>query len=176
MSPSQLFTIREEGYSMYDARTVRNSMRYLFRGAVHEHGYKPETVNALLREVDCAALAAVFRRAARRVYAFETRGRHPLPPLYRGQDLFGQWAVRIYEDVDAFTSGLPSARHALEVWLKEDGNLVTAACVRTHYDSGEYDTEYREIQGWPWGCGLELKLEVLTENLRQMCAHGSGGA
>ena len=116
MPPPLFFTNREEGYSMYDTRTVRNSMRYLYRGAVHEHGYKPETVNALLREVDCAALAAVFRRAAHRVYAFETRGRHPLPPLYRGKDLFGQRAVRIYEDVDAFTSGLPSASHALEVW------------------------------------------------------------
>ena len=155
---------------MYDTRTVRNSIRYLYRGAIHEHGYAQETVSALLREVDCKALAAVFRKAARRVYAFETRGRHPLSLLYRGQDLFGQRAVRIYEDVDAFTSGLPSASHALEVWMKEDGNLVTAACVRTHYDPGDYDTEYREIQGYPWGCGLELKLEALTENLRQMCA------
>ena len=160
---------------MYDTRTVRNSIRYLYRGAIHEHGYAQETVSALLREVDCKSLAAVFRKAARRVYAFETRGRHPLSLLYRGQDLFGQRAVRIYKDVDAFTSGFPSASHALEVWLKEDGNLVTAACVRMHYDPGDYDTEYREIQGYPWGCGLELKLEALTENLRQMCVPGIGG-
>ena len=153
---------------MYDTRTVQHSIRYLYRGTIHEHGCAPETVNALLRQVDCKALAVVFNRDARRVYAYETQGKRPLSLLYRGQDLFGQRAVRIYEDVDAFTSGLPSASHAMEVWLKEDGNLVTTACVRQHYNPGEYDTEYREIQGYPWGCALDLKLEALTENLRRM--------
>ena len=153
---------------MYDAGTVRRSIRCLCNSAVHEHGYSPEATSALLQELDCNLLAMVFRHTARNVYAFETRGRHPLSLHYRGRDLFGQRAVRLYADMDAFTSGTPMASHATEVWLKEDGNLTAASCVRMHYKPGEYDTEYREIQDAPWDCGLELKLKALKENLRHL--------
>ena len=153
---------------MFDAGTVRNSIRRLYAGTVHEHGCTPKTVSTLLRDLDCAALAAECQRKARRVYAFETRGRHPLSLHFRGRDLFGQQAVRIYEDVDAFTSGLPMASHATEVWLQENGKLTAVSCVKMHYQPGDFDTEYREIQGCPWDCGLELKEKALTENLRHL--------
>ena len=155
---------------MYDTRTVRNSIRYLYRGAVHEHGYAPETVNALLREVDCKALSAVFRKTARSVYAFETRGRQPLPLLYRGRDLFGQRAALL--DADSPDGLWCNGLSCHELWMQERGTLVTTRCVavRTRLDCGAVMlSDYRSIGKYPWQSELCLNLELLTARLRAMC-------
>ena len=158
---------------MYSVRTVKNSLRYLYRGAIHENGYPRDTVDELLRELDFKALSAVFRRNARRVYAYDTRENHAVPLEYRGKDLFGKQAVLVYEDTLSCVMGTVLSSHAYEVWLKEDGNFVTVSRVSVNYERGNYETEFREIRGYPWGCGLDLNLERLTAELRELCGNAA---
>lgn len=155
---------------MYSADMVKNSLRYLYRGAVHEAGYDRKTVKRLLKRLNYAALAAAFSQRTERVYAYQTWDRETSPLEFRGQDLFGQPAVMLYEDLFFFTVRwtslcLRTADRAYEIWLKEDGNLVTVSRMGVNYDKGEFKTEFREIRGYPYVCGLELNLERLTEEL-----------
>ena len=166
---------------MFDRRTVRNAMRYLYRGAVYQYGYEQETVDALLLQLEYQPLAAALRRRARRVYAFETRGENPLPPDYNGRDLFGKRAALLCENEDVCETGeagdSPIARRSFELWLKEDGNLVTAFCVKISFGNDEYEAAYREVRGFPWGedVHLPLNMEVLTAELREMYAPAVSG-
>ena len=153
---------------MYSEETVRNSVRYLYQGAVHECGCSEDTVEDLLKKLDYHALASVFQKNARRVYAYDTREGQSVSVEYRGQDLFGQRAVPLYETMLCCGAGIVTASHTYEVWLKEDGNLVTVSCVAVNYERGEYETAFREIRGYPFGCDLELNLERLTRELREL--------
>ncbi len=151
---------------MFSEHTLKYSLRYLYRGAVHEYGCNEKDANALLEQLDFRKLASAFRQKARRVYAFETLKDGFSLPEFRGRDLFGQWAVRVYNDVTPLKDdSLPTLSRAWEVWMKEDGNLVTVSCI-TNTDSCE--TRFREICGYPFGCALNPKLEDVTEQLRTM--------
>ncbi len=151
---------------MFSEHTLKYSLRYLYRGAVHEYGCNEKDANALLEQLDFRKLASAFRQKARRVYAFEALKDGVSPPEFRGRDLFGQWAVRVYNDVTPLKDdSLPTLSRAWEVWMKEDGNLVTVSCI-TNTDSCE--TRFREICGYPFGCALNPKLEDVTEQLRTM--------
>ena len=151
---------------MFSEHTLKYSLRYLYRGAVHEYGCSEKDADALLKQLDFRKLALAFRQRARRVYAFETLKDGFSLPEFRGRDLFGQWAVRVYNDVTPLKDdSLPTLSRAWEVWMKEDGNLVTVSCI-TNTDSCE--TRFREICGYPFGCALNPKLEDVTEQLRTM--------
>lgn len=151
---------------MFSEHTLKYSLRYLYRGAVHEYGCNEKDANALLEQLDFRKLASAFRQKARRVYAFEALKDGVSPLEFRGRDLFGQWAVRVYNDVTPLKDdSLPTLSRAWEVWMKEDGNLVTVSCI-TNTDSCE--TRFREICGYPFGCALNPKLEDVTEQLRTM--------
>ena len=151
---------------MFSEHTLKYSLRYLYRGAVHEYGCNEKDANALLEQLDFRKLASAFRQKARRVYAFETLKDGFSLPEFRGRDLFGRWAVRVYNDVTPLKDdSLPTLSRAWEVWMKEDGNLVTVSCI-TNTDSCE--TRFREICGYPFGCALNPKLEDVTEQLRTM--------
>ena len=151
---------------MFSEHTLKYSLRYLYRGAVHEYGCNEKDANALLEQLDFRKLASAFRQKARRVYAFETLKDGFSLPEFRGRDLFGQWAVCVYDDVTPLKDdSLPTLSRAWEVWMKEDGNLVTVSCI-TNTDSCE--TRFREICGYPFGCALNPKLEDVTEQLRTM--------
>ena len=159
---------------MYSAELVRHAMRYLYRGAVHENGYDRAAVERLLKRLDFTALASVFSQQARRVYAYQTWDRDASPLEFRGQDLFGKTAVLVYEDLFFYTMRwtslwLRTAERAYEIWLKEDGNLVTVSRVGVNHNRGEFKTEFREIRGFPYVCGMELNLERLTEELLALC-------
>ena len=143
---------------MFSEHTLKYSLRYLYRGAVHEYGCNEKDANALLEQLDFRKLASAFRQKARRVYAFEALKDGVSPPEFRGRDLFGQWAVRVYNDVTPLKDdSLPTLSRAWEVWMKEDGNLVTVSCI-TNTDSCE--TRFREICGYPFGCALNPKLRT----------------
>ena len=156
---------------MLSAETVRNSLRYLYRGEIHEEGYEEQAVEDLLRTLDFDALAVEFGKCLQHVPAYTILRHGEMEREFCGRDLFDKQAVRIYEDTFHFVlehaadSGSALA-HAHEIWLLEDGNLRTVSRVTVSQDRRSLVTEYREICGYPWGCPLELKLSRLTEELR----------
>ena len=154
---------------MYSEKPVKNSLRYLYRGAIHEAGYAGEAVELLLNRLDYAALAAAFQQRAERVYAYQIRDGESTPMSFHGRDLLEQQAVRLYENASvpaSKTSGEIETGGSFEIWMKEDGNLVTLYCVSVRFEKGGFKTEYREIRGYPFVRGLTLNLERLTEELR----------
>ena len=154
---------------MFSEHTVKYSLRYLYRGAVHEYGCKETDADAMLEQLDYRKLASAFRQRARRVYAFEALKEGLSSPEFRGRDLFSQWAVCVYEDVTPLTDdALPTLSRAWEVWLKEDGNLVTVSCILNRDSVEPLETRFREICGYPFGCALNLELEDVTAQLRTM--------
>ena len=164
---------------MLSAQTVKNSLRYLYRGAVHEFGYSENTVDALLENLNDLALAWALRQNLRRVYACILLDNGIMSPEFRGQDLFGQSAVRLYtnplssdEAGNADASALAghfSRGRAWELWMKEDGNLAGVFSIGVHCGDGSHGMEYREICGYPFGSGSRLNLEAVTEELRRLC-------
>ena len=152
---------------MYSVRTVKNALRYFYRGAIHENGYARETADALLEKLDFKALSSVFRKDAQRVYAYEIRMKRPLPLEYRGKNLFGLRAAPLYENALSCVMGPLMFTHAHEVWLKEDGNIATVSRITVNYEQVGCETAFREICGYPFGCGLDLNLERLSDELRK---------
>ena len=154
---------------MFSEHTLTHSLRYLYRGAVHEYGCDKKDADALLKQLDFRKLATAFRQRARRVYAFETLKDGVSPPEFRGRDLFGQWAVRVYDDVTPLTKdALPTLSRAWEVWMTEDGNLRTVSCILNKNSVEPLETRFREVCGYPFGCELNLKLDKVNEQLREM--------
>ena len=154
---------------MFSEHTLTHSLRYLYRGAVHEYGCDKKDADALLKQLDFRKLATAFRQRARRVYAFETLKDGVSPPEFRGRDLFGQWAVRVYDDVTPLTkNALPTLSRAWEVWMTEDGNLRTVSCILNKNSVEPLETRFREVCGYPFGCELNLKLDKVNEQLREM--------
>ena len=156
---------------MFSEHTLTHSLRYLYRGAVHEYGCDKKDADALLKQLDFRKLATAFRQRARRVYAFETLKDGVSPPEFRGRDLFGQWAVCVYDDVtplkkDAF----PTLSRAWEVWMLEDGNLRTVSCILNKDSVEPLETRFREVCGYPFGCELNLKLDEVNGQLLKMYA------
>ena len=156
---------------MFSEHTLKYSLRYLYRGAVHEYGCNEKDANALLEQLDFRKLASAFRQKARRVYAFEALKDGVSPPEFRGRDLFGQWAVRVYNDaVPPTKEALPSLSRAWEVWMTEDGNLRTVSCILNKDSVEPLETRFREVCGYPFGCELNLNLDETTTQLRKMYA------
>ena len=145
-------------------------MNYLYRGAAHECGGGTEHAASLSRTLDFGAVARFCQRNARSVYAYQTTGKCPLSARYRGRDLLGCLAVRIYDAADScdFAENAPFASRAFELWLKDNGRIVAVSCVSVSFGEDAYATEYREILGVPWRPGVRLDLDALTENLRGM--------
>ena len=145
-------------------------MNYLYRGAACECDGGTEYAESLLKTLDFGTLAGFCRRNARPVYAYQTTGKCPLSARYRGRDLLGRNAVRIYDAADScdFAENAPFASRAFELWLKENGRIVAVSCVSVNFGEDAYVTEYREILGVPLNPGVRLDLDALTENLRGM--------
>ena len=90
---------------------------------------------------------------------------------YRGKDLFGQRATRLYEDNDQSCASIVLTDRTYELWLLEDMDLVAVACVSLDCGDGEYVTEYREIkEGDPWDSPMYLDLDELVDEINAMCA------
>ena len=156
---------------MFSEHTLKHSLRYFYRGAVHEYGCNEKDADALLEQLDFRKLASAFRQQARRVYAFETLKDAVSPPEFRGRDLFGQWAVRVYDDVTPLTKdALPTLSRAWEVWMTEDGNLRTVSCILNKDSVEPLETRFREVCGYPFGCELNPALNDVTTQLRKMYA------
>ena len=154
---------------MYTPKTVEQSLRYLYRGAIHEQSYSEQCVEDLLRMLDFHALAQLLRHQAEHVHAFTTKGRCPLTLTYRSRDLFNQRATLIYEDTDQFSQGVVNTSRTFELWYLENGNLTAVSCVTISFLHGAFEAQYREERGYPWECGMWLSLEDLTAGLEDAC-------
>ena len=156
---------------MFSEHTVKYSLRYLYRGAVHEYGCNEKDANALLEKLDFRKLASAFRQQARRVYAFEALKDGVSPPEFRGRDLFGQWAVCVYhKNNQPENAKFPMLSVDWEVWMKEDGNLLTVSCILNKNNIEPLETRFREVCGYPFGCELNPALNDVTAQLRKMYA------
>ncbi len=99
-----------------------------------------------------------------------TQGGHAAAFNYRGSDLFGQQATRIYVDFDQneCTNGVLVGR-SYELWMLEDMSIIAVACVSMSCNDGTYITEYREVKGDPRECDMCLDLVDLTDQLDDLC-------
>ena len=60
---------------MYTPKTVEQSLRYLYRGAIHEQDYNERAVESLLGMLDFHALAQLLRHQAEHVQTFTTKSK-----------------------------------------------------------------------------------------------------
>ena len=157
---------------MFSAGSVADSLCGLYHDGIHEADYAPESVEAMLNMIDFRTLAQALRHNAAPVHAFFSRGSSPGLPNYRGRDIFGQPGALLYAEEDEDEPGVGCAWHGRELWMLGSGQLVTTSCLSLTFLFGPetaYGYTYREQKGYPWGSGLRLDLEDLTEELRKLC-------
>ena len=155
---------------MYNTQCLQFTIETLFRGGIGEHGYTDSEIRELLDELDYGSLLQGVRHNAQTVHAYAMQGRQCKAFNYRGGDLFGQRATRLYEDNDQSCASIVLTDRTYELWLLEDMSLVTVACVSLDCGDGEYVTEYREIkEGGPWHTEIHLDLDELAERLDGLC-------
>ena len=156
---------------MYNTQCLQFTIETLFRGGIGEHGYTDSEIRELLDELDYGSLLQGVRHNAQTVHAYTTEGKAPMSFNYRGRDLFGQRATRLYEDNDQNCASIVLTDRTYELWLLEDMDLVAVACVSLDCGDGEYVTEYREIkEGDPWDSPMYLDLDELVDEINAMCA------
>ena len=114
---------------MYSVDSLEYAVRHLFQGGIGEHGYSEEEVETLLHGIDFEALLQAVWHNAQTVHAYTTDGKAPMSFNYRGRDLFGQRATRLYEDNDQNCASIVLTDRTYELWLLEDMDLVAVACV-----------------------------------------------
>ncbi len=160
---------------MYSVESLENTVRNLYNTGVDRGEYSECEVERLLYGVDFTALTQAVRHKAETVYACTVRNEEPKSLNYCGRELFQQRATRLYTDFDQCTTGKVTVSWTLELWLLEDLTLtVTARLLVACGDA--CCTEYREDKGEPWESGMFLDLEVLTEELLELCEEYTNGS
>lgn len=154
---------------MLTPKMLEDTLRYLYRGAIHNQDYTEVAVEGLLGLIDFPALAQVIRHEAVNVHAFTTDCKCPIHLNYRSRDLFNQRAAKIYEQLDEFSNGRVRTERSHELWLLENGNITAVTRVGVNFLHKFFTAEYREERGDPWGAGMWLDLEQMTLDLVDAC-------
>lgn len=160
---------------MYSVESLESAVRNLYETGAERGEYSEGEVERLLYGVDFTALTQAVRHKAETVYACTVRNEEPKSLNYRGRELFQQRATRLYTDFDQCTSGKVTVSRTLELWLLEDMTLTVTARILVACGDA-CCTEYREDKGEPWESGMFLDLEVLTEELLELCKEYMNGS
>lgn len=160
---------------MYSVETVESAVRELYFNGVANELYDRGEVERLLYGIDFIALTQTVRHKAGTVYAYTAQSERPKSLNYRGRELFAQRAARLYNEFDQCVSETVVASRTVELWLLEDMTFCAVARVFVDCGNGAYITEYREKKGDPWESGMDLDLELLTDELLAMCAEYTEG-
>lgn len=156
---------------MYLINSLESAINRLFRDGVGEHGYTSEEVVTMLHGIDFEALLQAVRHHAMTSYSYITQGKTTDCFNYRGKELFEQRAILFYRDTDQSCADFAVVTRSYELWLLEDMDIVAVACVSVKHEDSAFLTEYREVKdGNPWDSGMYLDLEILVQELDDLCA------
>ena len=158
---------------MYSVESLESAVRDLYQYGFGEDGYTPEAaaeVKEMLEDIEFEALLQAVRHNAQHPFVYTFFGKAASSYGYRSAELFDQRATRLFRSVVEVSEGVVSVARSLELWLLEDMTLKSVACVSVVYGNGAYASEYREVKGEAWECGLWMDLDNLTAKLYEMCA------
>ena len=145
---------------MYQIDLLEYAVKNLYRsGEGADSGLSAGQIEELLDCIDFPALLQAVRHNVQTVYAYSVQG----APSYRGSELFSQRATLLWEN----ELGPGPLNRKLELWLLEDMRIAAVSCV-TVTGKG-FASEYREVKGNPWECGIFLDLDGLTDRLTELC-------
>ena len=125
--------------------------------------------------IDFIALTQAVRHKAKTVYSYVTQSKRSKSLNYRSTELFDQKATLLYNDFDQCVAEAVTASRTVELWLLEDMTICAVARVSVDCGNGAYITEYRENKGNPWESGMDLNLDLLTDELLELCAEYAEG-
>ena len=157
---------------MYSVESLEYAIRDLYHFGTGEDGCMPEAaaeVKEMLEDLDFEALLQTVRHKAQHLFVYTLFGKSAQSYGYRSAELFDQRATRLFRSVMEVSEGAVSVARSLELWVLEDMTLKSVACVSTVYGKGTYASEYREVKGEAWDCGLWIDLDDLTAKLYEMC-------
>ena len=155
--------------------SVESAIRELYFNVVANEEYSRGEVERLLYGIDYEALVQAVRHHATTVYSYAAQSKNPKSLNYRGADLLGQRATRLYTDFDQTMAETVTITRTVELWLLEDMTFCATARVSVDYGNGAYITEYRESKGDPWESGMNLDLDILTDELLELCVEYAEG-
>lgn len=154
---------------MYSVEFLENTIRELYFSGVTNEDYSTGEVEQLLHGIDYEALVQAIRHHATTVYVYAAQSKNPKSLNYRGTELFGQRATRLYTDFDQTMAEAVTIARTVELWLLEDMTFAAVSCLSVDYGDDAFQTRYRENKGDPWDSGMLLDLERLTEELESLC-------
>ena len=167
---------------MYSVENLEIALCGLYhRGIMAEKGLsareaaEPNEADELLDSLDLEAVLQTVRHHAQTPFAYACYSKKARIYEYRGAELFDQRATRLYRAVTEVSEGVVSIARSLELWLLEDMTFSAVARVSVDVGGGAYCTEYREQKGDPWESGMDLDLELLTDELIALCAEYAEG-
>lgn len=153
---------------MFSVEDLRNAITDLFRGGIG-NGYTADEVEDMLDGIDFTTLHQAVWHEMMPIYAYSLRDEKNKKFNYCGPDLFGKMAVYLYEEPMEFAPGAAFIFRSVELWLLEDMTIVPVTYISID-GGGEYNSEYRVVkEHGPWKCDLELDLEMIIENINEMC-------
>ena len=154
---------------MYSVENLESAIRELYFNGVANEEYSRGEVERLLYGIDYEALVQAVRHHATTVYSYAAQSKNPKSLNYRGADLLGQRATRLYTDFDQTMAEAVTITRTVELWLLEDMTVTAVSCLSVDYGDDAFRTRYRENKGDPWESGMLLDLERLTEDLEALC-------
>ena len=160
---------------MYSVDSVETAIRELYFSGVANEEYTRGEIERLLYGIDFIALTQAVRHKAETVYAYTAQSENPKSLNYRSTELFSQRATLLYNDFDQCVAEAVTASRTVELWLLEDMTFCATARVSVDYGNGAYITEYRESKGDPWESGMNLDLDILTDELLELCVEYAEG-
>lgn len=167
---------------MYSVEELELSLCAFYHRGVEKSGRSlgetanPERAEDLVDRLDLEALLQTVRHNAQTPFVYSLSGKAAKSCEYRSEELFDQRATRLYRTFLVISEGAVSLARSLELWLLEDMSLQTVSCFSAVCGNNTCASEYREIKGDAWECGIWLDLEDLTEKLEEMCGPYYEGA
>lgn len=98
--------------------------------------YLPDVCMALMNQVQS-------------VYQYEVMGSGAAGFKYRGKDLFGLRACKVFEEMLSSSTSLTTVNHFMELWLLEDMNFAVVENINVnmpHTGNEHYSSDYRTIK------------------------------
>ena len=83
------------------------------------------------------------------VYQYEVMGNGVVGFKYRGKDLFGLRACKVFEELLSSNSSASTVNHFMELWLLEDMSFAVVENINVnmpHMGSEHYSSDYRTIK------------------------------
>lgn len=142
---------------MFNEKNINHALTHLMTWYAQEEpeimeSCEPEddqSCNICFDDLYLPDICMVLMNRVQTVYQYEIMGDEVVGFKYRGKDLFGQRACKVFEELFSSSSSASTVNHFMELWLLEDMSFAVVENINVnmpHTGNNHYSSDYRTVK------------------------------